>query len=81
MITDTCRHAPYSIRITQVLVCFDLRDETINQVQCPKEFIQYSTRFAIEAYGEMIAVLGCDDSRGYQTCGYYLETSSHPSHT
>ncbi|XP_074379035.1 putative F-box protein At3g25460 [Apium graveolens] len=61
MITDTYRYAPSSIIIPPLVVCFDLRNETINQVRCPEEFYEYRSKFVMEAYGETIAVLGCDD--------------------
>ncbi|XP_017239962.1 uncharacterized protein LOC108212758 [Daucus carota subsp. sativus] len=42
-----------------LMVWFDLRDETIQQLKCPEEFVHYGSCYTIEAYGESIAVFGC----------------------
>ena len=63
MITDTCRYGPQSI--APLAVCFDVNNETIQQFRCPEEFIRYRTQFAMEAFGESVAVLGCEDGSGF----------------
>ncbi|XP_017240043.1 uncharacterized protein LOC108212841 [Daucus carota subsp. sativus] len=56
MITATRRT---SFSYLPLIVWFDLRDETIQQLKCPEEFVYYCSRYTIEAYGESIAVFGC----------------------
>ncbi|XP_017225509.1 putative F-box protein At3g52320 [Daucus carota subsp. sativus] len=65
MITDTFRYGPGPQSIVPLAVCFDVRNETIQQFRCPEEFIKYRTQFAMEAFGESVAVLGCDDGSGF----------------
>ncbi|XP_063946241.1 uncharacterized protein LOC108214067 [Daucus carota subsp. sativus] len=55
MITATRRT---SFSYLPLIVWFDLRSETIQQLKCPEEFVDYSC-YNIEAYGESIAVFRC----------------------
>ncbi|KAL1819935.1 hypothetical protein ACET3Z_014804 [Daucus carota] len=55
MITTT-RKTPFLY--VPLTVWFDLHDETIQNLKCPEEFVDYPC-YTIEAYGESIAVFGC----------------------